>query len=1126
MMNSPSAAQNAVSDPAVSSWVSANAGSGKTRVLTDRVARLLLAGTEPEQILCLTYTKAAAAEMQNRLFERLGEWSMLEDGVLRQRLEDLGEAGRLADGATLSRARTLFAKALETPGGLKIQTIHAFCAALLRQFPLEAGVSPAFRELDDRSREALLAECLDRLATREDPGFASLLRKLHGTTEELGKIVEGVLRDAPAFAEPFDEAALSGELGADGPAPETIASRAMTGPTRALLVRLREAILSAGKETDTRQIATLDALLASDGVDLPKAIVAFSHTGNGEGTPHKRFPTKDVADALPSGGREALASFFAQGSEIRDALGAREALENAKALHAFGRAFLAEYRTVKEARGFLDFDDLIARARHLVRDAEATQWVLYKLDGRVSHILLDEAQDTAPGQWAIVEAIASEFFSGKGAQEERRTLFVVGDEKQSIYSFQGAAPQEFQRMRAIFGARIGDAGETLRQGELAYSFRSSPVILRAVDAVMQVQGRAGLDALPPVHLAFHDARPGRVELHPFEEDDKAREARRWDEPLDEPAPGKAAAIIAGKVADRIGQLLAEGTVSGENGPRKVMPGDILVLVRRRKDLFDGIIRALKLEGIPVAGADRLKLTEELAVRDLLAALRVAVSPHDDFSLAALLRSPLMDVDEDGLYRLAHGRDGATRLIARVRAAGGETADRIQALLDEADFLRPFEMLDLILTRLDGRRRLIARLGTPAIDAIDELMSQAIAYEGTEAPTITGFLDWIEATDIEVKREQDARTEAVRVMTVHGAKGLEAPVVILPETGPMQNDRKDDRRVATLPSGRPAWLKGEKALLPPALGSAKDDQVRRNGEEAERLLYVAMTRAESHLIVFGGGGRRPSDPSSCWHGLIEEALRTLPEHRIEGDTVVLQSEDWPVPAPEGGNDNPGEDKREPIPDFAARPPGPPPRPVRPIVTPTALSEGLAHALPLLPVEGDDAPLLGDEEDATLRGTAIHRLLEYLPGVAPNDRANFARALLPSHDPGQVALWCEEAAAVIDDPAFAGVFGPGSFAEAAFAVDLGEKRLAGRIDRLVISPDRVRAIDFKTNRTVPPSPDQIPEGILVQLGAYAHALREQFPKASVETAIVWTVRPLLMPVPTDLAIQVFATRHARS
>lgn len=1099
-----SEAQFRAARPDASTWLAANAGSGKTKVLTDRVARLLLKGVQPQHILCLTYTKAAASEMQNRLFKRLGEWAMLGDAALIAALTELGEVNTAAE--DLAKARTLFARAIETPGGLKIQTIHSFCSSLLRRFPLEAGVSPQFSEMDDRAGQLLRAEIMEDFAQgAQAPQVDALAR--HVSDSDFETLTAAICQRRADFGEPLGWNGLLELFGLPEGFDETaLEALVFLGGEEELLQRTRE-MLGQGGAMDQKAAAKLAGITKPTLADLDTLEDVFL-TGAGAKEPFTakidKFPTKKL--------RESHLSLMDQLEplmrRVEDARGKRLALTAARKshdLHRFAAAFLPEYERRKQLRGWLDFDDLILKARQLLNDPGVAAWVLYRLDGGIDHILVDEAQDTSPVQWDVIEKLAQEFTAGEGARSDvERTIFVVGDKKQSIYSFQGADPDAFDRMQQEFGNRLAETGAGLQDASLDFSFRSSAAILKLVDLVFRDSPRAGFRK-EALHRAFKSDLPGRVDLWPVVGKVEDDEDPDWTSPVDRPSSRHHTVILAERIARSIKQMIETGVTIPEDGPergtfqrRPVQAGDFLILVQRRSDLFSEIIRACKKAELPIAGADRLKVGAELAVKDIAALLRFLALPEDSLSLAEALKSPLFGWTEQALFDLAHRRE-AMYLWPALRERAGEFPETMAVLDDlraNADFLRPYDLIERILTRHGGRQKLLGRLGPEAEDGINALLSQALAYERTDVPSLTGFLVWMQTDDLEIKRQMGAAGNMIRVMSVHGSKGLEAPIVILPDTAKRQPPRDAEIMLA---SGTPVW-KMPKDQMPPAMLAAREAAQEKLQNERLRLLYVALTRAEKWLIVAAAG--EVGEQGDSWYRLTEHAMRDggAVDLDAEGGTGLrLQHGDWdglPLVVPEAH-----EVAKHELPEVFTRPAKPYAAPA-PALSPSDL--GGAKALP-----GDQGL---DEEAAKARGSRLHLLLEHLPGRAEADWPQLAQNLLQGA--GDCAELLAEADAVLQNTALADVFHPDTLAEVPVTADLNGARLHGIIDRLVVTPETVLAVDFKSNATVPAEPEQCPEGLLRQMGAYAHALALIYPGRTVETALLWTRTATLMPLPHEL------------
>ncbi len=1097
-------AQIRSAEPTNSTWLSANAGSGKTRVLTDRVARLLLRGVNSQNILCLTYTKAAASEMQNRLFARLGEWAMKPEDSLRGELAKLGEGS--ADAETLSEARRLFARAIETPGGLRIQTIHSFCASLLRRFPLEAGVTPQFTELDDRTAALLREAVLDDLSESAPDIVRDMAHVMGGTDAE--KFTREVVGKKARFSKQLSEAEAKAMFGLSEDADEnSLLSKVFIGGELELFQDL-QAPLNAGKDTDIKNAKAL-AEISQVNIDAVRALEnVLLFTGSSKKAPFGAkigtFPTKDTREAIPHLMPQ-LEALMLRVEAARAERVALAAVRKTLSLHRFARAFIEQYEAKKAQRGWLDFDDLILKTKELLTDPAVAQWVLFRLDGGIDHILVDEAQDTSPEQWSVIEELAREITAGDGTQEAgERTVFVVGDKKQSIYSFQGADSREFDRMREAFRDKLKHRDKPLATHSLAYSFRSSPAVLSVVDKVFEGQNEFGVSDNEH-HIAFHDTMPGRVDIWPMIAKEEKREDVAWDNPIDLISPADPVSILAENIATSIHQMISDQvlipTRKADDGTwlaRPVNEGDFLVLMQRRSPLFHEIIRACKAKGLDVAGADRLTISEELAVKDITALLSFQATEADDLSLATVLRSPLFGWSEQELFTLAHGRKGGLwEALRKAESRYPQTHAVLKDLRDQTDFSRPYELIERVLTKHGGRKKFLKRLGHEAEDGIDAFLAQALAYERLSVPSLTGFLSWLASDDPEVKRQMESGGKRIRVMTVHGSKGLEAPIVIMPDTADRRNEVKD----LTLASdGAPVW-KLPKDASPASMLELVEQKQAAQAAERERLLYVAMTRAEKWLIVAGAGEAKTEE---SWHNRISSATDALKfdeasgasgafKRHERGDWAALQIETVP---PEEASDATLESYFQlPAP---AEPEG------AKTLAPSDL--GGTKALP------GDAGL--DEEAAKKFGTEVHLLLEVLPEQPASAWPKIAQSLLGEEHTGQLA----EARRTLEAPHLAHLFAKGTLSEVPLSAPVArlDARLHGIIDRLVITDTEVLIVDYKTNATVPSRAEDTPLGLLRQMGAYSEAAKLIWPDKKIKTAILWTRTAELMPLDHHIVI----------
>jgi len=1119
--------------PALTAWVAASAGTGKTHVLTARVLRLMLTGTAPENIICLTFTKAAAAEMTNRIFKELGAWTLMQDDQLRAEINSRTEED--ADAHMLNNARQLFARVLDLSPGLQIQTFHSFCQSLLGRFPLEAGMAPGFDGIDEAEARDLIAAAKDEMLASSRKPANRLLASALGDVAKLvtentfDEVIDRLAYEGPVLARA--EAAYGGADGLDaalylalGLTPGDTAARLEASAVHgdafdaAGVNRLADAML-VGSKKEKEGGETLKAFVAAPEAQRVLIFAAFKSVFlTAKHEPRAKVVNKGTLESDPSLFDVIEAEQKRLGNIADTTLRLKAAAATASLLK-LGLAQLKGYRRTKAARGLVDFEDMIQRTVMLFRQADIAPWVLFKLDAQIEHILVDEAQDTNRDQWRVVEALSSEFFAGEGASEVDRTLFAVGDAKQSIFSFQRADPREFIAARDRIFQRAFDAGLAAETIPLNLSFRSGEAVLSLVDAVFDADARASIGLSADNSGVQHDysrkGQAGLVELWPLEapQDTSGEDTPAWALPLKQESVDDAEQRTAWRTARRISRMI----LSKETLPSKaraIKAGDILVLVRRRTAFVDHLVRALKSLGVPVAGRDRMVLTDELAVMDLLVLARFALQPTDDLSLATVLKGPFIGLDDTALFKLAHGRTGTLwQALLRQKSEAEFTgvARMLKGLLDCVDIKTPFEFFSHVLTEQGGRKKLVARLGDEIHDPVDELLEEALRFELSASASMQAFLHSVERGGLQIKRDLEAAGDRVRIMTAHSAKGLQAPIVFLSDLVGLP-DTSRETRLMPIPSSidglppLPFWTSPGKGL---ALVEEMKAQVKaRQLAEYRRLLYVALTRAEDRLYVAGWQAKGEPDPD-CWASAIFEGFERL------GAKEVLAVDGQSVRRFEVQQQNPVKVKssdRAPveitkIPDwlFAALPDEPlPPKPLapsRPDEEP-AVSSPLARA----------------DIRRFQRGRWVHAMLEWLPEIPQNARegaalrylANSAADLSADQHQG---LW-REVDAIVSGADFAALFGPDSRAEVPIAGIISGRAITGQVDRLVVTKREVLVVDYKTNRPPPSNAAAVADVYLRQMGLYARALETIYPGKQVRAALLWTDAAKLMELPKDL------------
>ncbi|MCX7285367.1 MAG: double-strand break repair helicase AddA [Novosphingobium sp.] len=1127
-------------------WLSASAGTGKTQVLSARVLRLLLQdGVEPEQILCLTFTKAGAAEMATRVNEVLAGWVRLPAIELAAQLKAIGAP---FGPETVARARSRFAAVLDCPGGgLRIETIHAFCQWLLASFPVEAGLRPGTRAMEDRDRALLvrqvLAELLVNAQAHGDEGLIESLASLSRRMSE-DQVESFLLRCASALDlwqgsgawQPPLRPRINRVIGlGEDDGPESLAAMCADHAFDVQSVRRCMEMNAAWGTKGGIETANLlgDWIAAAPEQRLATFAALRSAFLTAKDEPRSTTNIEKKQPEYPGYAARVIACIEAVKAR-KAQLDLADLLDTALTI---GRRFALAWDAAKAREGFIDFDDQIRTAAELLTKRTSAEWIRFKLDRRFDHILVDEAQDTNASQWDIVlEGLVSDFFTGEGQRGPAvRTLFVVGDYKQAIFGFQGTSPENFARASHRVRAQLSAVAEVLRDPDrellelgLGQSFRTARPILDFVDAAIDHIGwdRLGLESKPERHVGLPIS--GTVGLWRVVGDDEPDDGDESEGGTSDEGAESWLSRPDRKLADQIALQVKGWIDSGfpltKGGPKLAGPGDVMILVRKRKELAGLIVARLHARGVPVAGVDRLRLGAPLAVKDLVAALRFAAQPLDDLNLAALLVSPLIGWSQEELlehgYRTPDQVKGGLRLWDKLRRDrhpfAAQTAERLLGLLGRADYDPPQVLLHwLLVGPWDGRARLVARLGREANDPIDELLNAAMAYASANVPSIVGFLQWFDAGEGELKREAGRAEGLVRVMTVHGSKGLQAPIVILadaaddPDASPprgleLLEDVLGTRRKVPLPPLR----KEEKA---PAVLEAEAQAARAEREEHWRLLYVAMTRAEEALFIAGAKGRKRRKsgedlPPDSWYAQLEALFSD--DWREDALWGGIRQIGGPPPVP-ANKDEPQSAPRLSLPAALLAPIGAEPRPPRPLA-PSSLGEDDAPDPP--------APPGAHAMAAARRGTLMHRLIERLPELAPDQRRAAGLAWLArsddTFDADEHASMVDSALAVLAHPGWTDVFGPDSLAEVPLAAVVGGRVVSGTVDRLVIGRTGIRIVDFKTARRPPATLSDVPVAYVRQMAAYVAALEAIHPGLPIEAALLYTHTPELFVLPADL------------
>lgn len=1119
-MTAPTSAAYKGYEPQISAWVSASAGCGKTWLLTRRVLRLLLepdAKGNPPRILCLTFTNAAAAEMQERVHKELSHWAVCTDDVLRATL--LKELGISASEKQLRQAQRLFARVLDNPDCLRILTVHGFCQHVLHRFPLEAGLSPHFnvleglalKEFNDRVIDAFIEKASARADLRAAMHEAAALKGSEG----LKAIFQNIIQDYTKWrafletttADIFNKKLLKTHtLEAFG----TVRSVLQKFVEQTNEKKLRQSItaLLGGSKT-TAQIAQKMASWLEKGDEKIYACDDyFSCFLTQDHTISKKFPNPEFIKTNPD-----IAQFLAQ--EAARVLAAfrtaktHEYIGFQRALYALAAALVAFAEELRREEAVLTFDDLITRTAALFSQSSMADWILYKLDYDIDHLLIDEAQDTSPTQWDVVLSLLREFQAGLGARSHaRRTLFVVGDEKQSIFSFQGANRNYYLQVRAQVIAALTQAEKNYAAIELTTSYRSAPGVLAFADHVFAPEdARKGVSEKPLRHHVNRLNANGYVELWPIIKEQKKSAATPWQLPIRQDMTEPVEVQIAQRIAKKIRYWLDHGyrLVSSEEvteGSRPVGPGDIMILLERRSRMMPAIVRALKDYHVPVAGVDRLEIKEHPAVQDIIALCRFLLLPQDDLALAEVLRGPFIRMGDDDLFKLAHARMGSLWQSVQQADAFALVRDYLAQWLSKLDFIEPFALITQILTQpcpadnQSGLHALTLRLGQDAIDPVEELLTFILQQSGTDASTLQGFMRIFSRYEEETKRDLMKAEGSVRVLSVHGSKGLEAPIVFMPDT--MRNfNRKATHPLFYWNTDNVPLPAFEKNCVE-ALENAKALSKQASEEEHQRLLYVALTRARDVLIVGGVEGQK-ANKSANWYGYCRAAMETLAISQMQdenGDPVWRYGQSGAL-FTASVNKKMSSDT-------------------------VSLPEWIRKSLPQEVAPDNINPSrLGSENEKIMasansnemrfsRGLYLHRLLQMLPALPVQTQEDYARRYLQKQNiqPDALENDVQEIMRVLRDPVFGDVFSCNSQAEVPLVGRVNGRMISGQIDRLVIKPDEVLVVDFKTNRPPPRHCDAVSAAYCAQMASYHQLLSQIYSSKTIRLALLWTNVPSLM------------------
>lgn len=868
--------QLAASNPAENIWVQANAGTGKTKVLVHRLLRILFRNGQYAMgansgILCLTYTNAAAGEMRDRILKELHKWATFNDKELTELLEPVSE-NTVPTAKDLDLARKIFYTYIDNPDMLKIKTIHGFCEEVLHRFPIEAGISPTWSLVSGAAQTVLLDQAFNRMLKNSVGNVLNAQDTLNAFYKIIGFKSEYFLKDLQDLLLQqyrsfflIEDTKEYRKYFIDNI--QTILDIKNYKNTPVTTEYLMSIITHASdlEKSSKKPVKYLQNIINITRQYIDKSI-DFDKYKNLYLTQQNEINKNFFKDEM----------FFKEASRvynIQQYLLNKKIFDDTVALFDLARAFSDTYKAIKQENNLLDFEDLILFTQKLFEKPDVMGWVLSQLDVSLSHILVDEAQDTSPEQWNILRNLAGDFFTD-GDTENNRSIFVVGDTKQSIYGFQNADPRAFAVSRQAIANQIKQNYRTIKEVSLDQSFRSTKPILDTVDCFFGCPDIVNNTAFyNNKHKCHRVGASGLVEIHDVF---KCNETGMTKNKL-----------YVNMLADKIEHL-----VKVEN----INPKDIMILVQKRGAFVDLLSTALKKRNVDIAGNDRIKLPEFSAIKDMLYLVRFCINNADDYSLCCVLKSPFYRLKERDIFNLCKNKkvDNLLTVFDVLRDLYPDIYEDLLDIINQSKKMAPYSFFTYVLNKNNNRDKIISALGKHVIDPLEEFLTMCLAYERTQPGTLYHFLKWFITGDSEIKRDMDIST-GVRIMTVHGSKGLDSKIVFLIDTltfpKPEQilniNHLHDNEKYNLW-----LWKTGDSALLRSIIDKNKHDAI----SEYYRLLYVAMTRAKDKLYIYGCDIDRANE--MVWHkqlwNVFSKAKKLFVDEttiRITNDTNLKEFFNW-------------------------------------------------------------------------------------------------------------------------------------------------------------------------------------------------------------------------------------------
>lgn len=1098
------------SNPNYNIWLSANAGTGKTHVLINRLLRLILNNTQPDKIICITYTTAAATEIQNRIIEYAQKWIISSDEEI---LKDFHAIS--GDNTTLSKQDFLLLREklgliLDFPERLKIQTIHSFCQSILKSFPLEANIAPFFSVMDEIEKNELidtainstindftvnqegeksnLADAIYRLLNNYSP--FTIKSNLKNLIYERIKISQ-TLSNYPSLYEYSHYLSNVFEL------PSTNKQELVIDFAERNLARLEylgKAYLQASK-SHIHKSEIINEFLKNKNFSTISPIFLTSELKNRETIINKKLSDND--DKL----KFIITNLQEDFQVLYDRIKSINLYNSTRDFLTIFQNVNSVFEELKKQKYLLDYDDLIEKTHQLFSNKNnlLREWILYKLDGGIDHILLDEAQDTNPHQWEVIKTITEEFFSSDETEGNHRTLFVVGDEKQSIYSFQGADFRTFDQMKNFFKNKI-EICEKINFAEinLNLSFRSCPAILNIVDEVLQQDGIKNSVTINPEqninHTAFRNKHFGYFEINPLIGEKKTKKKKdriSWELPTEYEINNDEnnKQLVAEKVVSKINKLIKDRRILPSTG-KEIQPKDFMILVRKRKgnQVIKEIISRLEQLGIAVSGMDRLNLKDNMAIQDLLSYAKFKLLPTDDLNLANLLKSPFFEITENELFQLSWDRKNLSlfdnlKIHANFNQRFKDILDNLSKTLSSSKNETALSFFLRIIDEPNNRINFVNYYGHQINEIFDEFTNLIFHFESKNNNKLQSFISWIENNNSEIKRNQEAQKNEVRILTIHGSKGLQAPIVIMPDTTSSSKSKHstiiDENLILC------GINKNSKNSISNSIINHLDTL---ETYEDKRLLYVALTRAKDEMYIYGDKSDQ-FEKEYCWYNIIKNAAKNICQTN-ENETLFLTNEEY-LKDHSSKNHNIINSHTEnfALPDFIKKN----------NKNDQANNSNLNFKLNNNTIKSSNKKIE--------KGLFIHKLLEILPSKNEDKWPQYIKIISKNYklNDQEIESLSQEAINTIKKPEFSFIFQNESNLEETEICGYieNEKLIHRKIDKIINNnKNELIIIDYKTTDLNKQEAETLAKNHKKQLDEYEELLQNIYPKKEIKKAILFT------------------------